>query len=176
MMSYREKLGGRAVSPLPVRGGHMMHGAAFAYVPSPQGECYSHPWTLFALCCIRPHPGGRTLALRPTPPTLSGKWGLREILISLVPQSCTGFQGPQPMASPAWAPWPSQNMAAPTGRLWSATTHCLPSWPWRMSGSQVGLGWGGGGVDGHWQNAVAPVLTTAHLQNLDWSRNCAGLA
>ncbi|XP_043321719.1 sodium-dependent phosphate transport protein 2A isoform X2 [Cervus canadensis] len=36
MMSYREKLGGRAVSPLPVRGGHMMHGAAFAYVPSPQ--------------------------------------------------------------------------------------------------------------------------------------------
>nr|XP_020729677.1 sodium-dependent phosphate transport protein 2A [Odocoileus virginianus texanus] len=36
MMSYGEKLGGRAVSPLPVRGGHMMHGAAFAYVPSPQ--------------------------------------------------------------------------------------------------------------------------------------------
>ncbi|XP_043768317.1 sodium-dependent phosphate transport protein 2A isoform X2 [Cervus elaphus] len=36
MMSYREKLGGRAVSPLPVRGGHVMHGAAFAYVPSPQ--------------------------------------------------------------------------------------------------------------------------------------------
>ncbi|XP_065774347.1 sodium-dependent phosphate transport protein 2A isoform X3 [Muntiacus reevesi] len=36
MVSYREKLGGRAVSPLPVRGGHMMHGAAFAYVPSPQ--------------------------------------------------------------------------------------------------------------------------------------------
>ncbi|XP_040096403.1 sodium-dependent phosphate transport protein 2A isoform X2 [Oryx dammah] len=36
MMSYRENLGGRAVSPLPVRGGHMMHGAAFAYVPSPQ--------------------------------------------------------------------------------------------------------------------------------------------
>ncbi|XP_010844857.1 PREDICTED: sodium-dependent phosphate transport protein 2A isoform X2 [Bison bison bison] len=36
MMSYGEKVGGRAVSPLPVRGGHMMHGAAFAYVPSPQ--------------------------------------------------------------------------------------------------------------------------------------------
>ncbi|XP_055286599.1 sodium-dependent phosphate transport protein 2A [Moschus berezovskii] len=36
MMSYGEKLGAQAVSPLPVRGGHMMHGAAFAYVPSPQ--------------------------------------------------------------------------------------------------------------------------------------------
>ncbi|XDA76749.1 hypothetical protein R6Z07M_006861 [Ovis aries] len=36
MISYGENLGGRAVSPLPVRGGHMMHGAAFAYVPSPQ--------------------------------------------------------------------------------------------------------------------------------------------
>ncbi|XP_052499927.1 sodium-dependent phosphate transport protein 2A [Budorcas taxicolor] len=36
MISYGENLGGRAVSPLPVHGGHMMHGAAFAYVPSPQ--------------------------------------------------------------------------------------------------------------------------------------------
>uniref|UniRef100_A0AC11D0R6 Solute carrier family 34 member 1 n=1 Tax=Ovis aries TaxID=9940 RepID=A0AC11D0R6_SHEEP len=36
MISYGENLGGRAVSPLPVRGGHMMHGAAFAYMPSPQ--------------------------------------------------------------------------------------------------------------------------------------------
>ncbi|XP_047587252.1 sodium-dependent phosphate transport protein 2A isoform X2 [Lutra lutra] len=36
MMSYGERLGGPAVSPLPVRGGHMMHGTAFAYVPSPQ--------------------------------------------------------------------------------------------------------------------------------------------
>ncbi|XP_042812669.1 sodium-dependent phosphate transport protein 2A [Panthera tigris] len=37
MMSYGERLGGPAVSPLPVRGGHMMRGTAFAYVPSPQG-------------------------------------------------------------------------------------------------------------------------------------------
>ncbi|KAM7142380.1 sodium-dependent phosphate transport protein 2A isoform 2-T3 [Molossus nigricans] len=36
MMSYGERLGGPAVSPLPVRRGHMMHGATFAYVPSPQ--------------------------------------------------------------------------------------------------------------------------------------------
>ncbi|XP_004611488.1 sodium-dependent phosphate transport protein 2A [Sorex araneus] len=36
MMSYGERLGGPAVSPLPVRGGHVMHGTAFAYVPSPQ--------------------------------------------------------------------------------------------------------------------------------------------
>nr|XP_025148719.1 sodium-dependent phosphate transport protein 2A isoform X2 [Bubalus bubalis] len=39
MMSYGEKVGGRAVSPLPTptpHGGHMMHGAAFAYMPSPQ--------------------------------------------------------------------------------------------------------------------------------------------
>uniref|UniRef100_A0A8D0U238 Sodium-dependent phosphate transport protein 2A n=1 Tax=Sus scrofa TaxID=9823 RepID=A0A8D0U238_PIG len=36
MMSYGERLGGPAISPLPVRGGHMMRGAAFAYVPSPQ--------------------------------------------------------------------------------------------------------------------------------------------
>lgn len=36
MMSYSERLGGPAVSPLPVRGRHMVHGAAFAYVPSPQ--------------------------------------------------------------------------------------------------------------------------------------------
>ncbi|XP_002928182.2 sodium-dependent phosphate transport protein 2A [Ailuropoda melanoleuca] len=36
MMSYGERLGGPAVSPLPVRGGHMMRGTAFAYVPSPQ--------------------------------------------------------------------------------------------------------------------------------------------
>ncbi|XP_045684636.1 sodium-dependent phosphate transport protein 2A isoform X2 [Phyllostomus hastatus] len=35
MMSYRDRLGGPAVSPLPVRG-HVMRGAAFAYVPSPQ--------------------------------------------------------------------------------------------------------------------------------------------
>lgn len=38
MMSYGERLGGPAVSPIPVRRGHVMHGAAFAYVPSPQGE------------------------------------------------------------------------------------------------------------------------------------------
>ncbi|XP_055451831.1 sodium-dependent phosphate transport protein 2A [Psammomys obesus] len=36
MMSYGERLGGPAVSPLPVRGRHVVHGAAFAYVPSPQ--------------------------------------------------------------------------------------------------------------------------------------------
>ncbi|XP_061045974.1 sodium-dependent phosphate transport protein 2A isoform X3 [Eubalaena glacialis] len=36
MMSYGERLEGRAVSPLPVCRGHMMRGAAFAYVPSPQ--------------------------------------------------------------------------------------------------------------------------------------------
>ncbi|XP_048190049.1 sodium-dependent phosphate transport protein 2A isoform X2 [Perognathus longimembris pacificus] len=36
MMSYGERLGGPAVSPLPVRGGHVVHGPAFAYVPSPQ--------------------------------------------------------------------------------------------------------------------------------------------
>ncbi|XP_029798621.1 sodium-dependent phosphate transport protein 2A isoform X2 [Suricata suricatta] len=36
MMSYGERLGSPAVSPLPVRGGHMMRGTAFAYVPSPQ--------------------------------------------------------------------------------------------------------------------------------------------
>ncbi|XP_049631675.1 sodium-dependent phosphate transport protein 2A isoform X2 [Suncus etruscus] len=36
MIPYGERLGGPAVSPLPVRGGHMMHGKAFAYVPSPQ--------------------------------------------------------------------------------------------------------------------------------------------
>ncbi|XP_036850967.1 sodium-dependent phosphate transport protein 2A isoform X2 [Manis javanica] len=36
MMAYGERLGGPAVSPLPVRGGRVMHGAAFAYVPSPQ--------------------------------------------------------------------------------------------------------------------------------------------
>ncbi|XP_057168345.1 sodium-dependent phosphate transport protein 2A isoform X2 [Ursus arctos] len=36
MMSYGERLGGPAVSPLPVRGGHVMRGTAFAYVPSPQ--------------------------------------------------------------------------------------------------------------------------------------------
>ncbi|XP_074206316.1 sodium-dependent phosphate transport protein 2A isoform X2 [Camelus bactrianus] len=36
MMSYGERLGGPAVSPLPVRRAHMVCGAAFAYVPSPQ--------------------------------------------------------------------------------------------------------------------------------------------
>ncbi|XP_070273287.1 sodium-dependent phosphate transport protein 2A [Myotis yumanensis] len=36
MISYGERLGGPAVSPIPVRRGHVMHGAAFAYVPSPQ--------------------------------------------------------------------------------------------------------------------------------------------
>uniref|UniRef100_A0A8C8ZQ75 Sodium-dependent phosphate transport protein 2A n=1 Tax=Prolemur simus TaxID=1328070 RepID=A0A8C8ZQ75_PROSS len=35
MMSYRERLGSPAVSPLPVHRGHMMRGATFAYVPSP---------------------------------------------------------------------------------------------------------------------------------------------
>lgn len=42
MMSYSERLGGPAVSPLPVRGRHMVHGATFAYVPSPQGKYYSY--------------------------------------------------------------------------------------------------------------------------------------
>nr|XP_003473293.1 sodium-dependent phosphate transport protein 2A isoform X1 [Cavia porcellus] len=36
MVSYGERLGNPNVSPLPVRGRHVMHGAAFAYVPSPQ--------------------------------------------------------------------------------------------------------------------------------------------
>ncbi|CAH6797874.1 sodium-dependent phosphate transport protein 2A [Phodopus roborovskii] len=36
MMSYGERVGGPAVSPLPVRGRHVVHGPAFAYVPSPQ--------------------------------------------------------------------------------------------------------------------------------------------
>lgn len=49
MMSYGERLGGPAISPLPVRGGHMMRGATFAYVPSPQGECYSYSESLPAL-------------------------------------------------------------------------------------------------------------------------------
>ncbi|XP_023364390.1 sodium-dependent phosphate transport protein 2A [Otolemur garnettii] len=35
MMSYRERLGSPAVSPLPVHRRHMIPGAAFAYVPSP---------------------------------------------------------------------------------------------------------------------------------------------
>ena len=54
MMSYGERLGGPAVSPLPVRGGHMMRGTAFAYVPSPQGECCCHPWSLCAPSCSHP--------------------------------------------------------------------------------------------------------------------------
>ncbi|XP_037678907.1 sodium-dependent phosphate transport protein 2A-like isoform X4 [Choloepus didactylus] len=36
MLSYGERLGAQAVSPVPVCSGHMMSGAAFAYVPSPQ--------------------------------------------------------------------------------------------------------------------------------------------
>ncbi|XP_011906562.1 PREDICTED: sodium-dependent phosphate transport protein 2A isoform X3 [Cercocebus atys] len=36
MLSYGERLGSPAVSPLPVRGAHVMRGTAFAYVPSPQ--------------------------------------------------------------------------------------------------------------------------------------------
>ncbi|XP_012642786.2 sodium-dependent phosphate transport protein 2A [Microcebus murinus] len=35
MMSYGEGLGSPAMSPLPVHRGHVMRGAAFAYVPSP---------------------------------------------------------------------------------------------------------------------------------------------
>ncbi|KAK2118519.1 hypothetical protein P7K49_005406 [Saguinus oedipus] len=38
MLSYGERLGTPAVSPLPIRGGRVMQGAAFAYVPSPQGD------------------------------------------------------------------------------------------------------------------------------------------
>nr|XP_048303734.1 sodium-dependent phosphate transport protein 2A isoform X3 [Myodes glareolus] len=36
MMSYGDRVGGPAVSPLPVRGRPVVHGTAFAYVPSPQ--------------------------------------------------------------------------------------------------------------------------------------------
>ncbi|XP_072680079.1 sodium-dependent phosphate transport protein 2A isoform X4 [Canis lupus baileyi] len=36
MMSYGERLGAPAVSPHPVRGGRVIRGTAFAYVPSPQ--------------------------------------------------------------------------------------------------------------------------------------------
>ncbi|KAM7323000.1 hypothetical protein ACRRTK_018505 [Alexandromys fortis] len=42
MMSYGDRVGGPAVSPHPVRGRHMVHGTAFAYVPSPQGKYCSH--------------------------------------------------------------------------------------------------------------------------------------
>lgn len=144
-MSYGERLGGPAVSPLPVRGGHMMHGTAFAYVPSPQGECSSHPWTLNAHS--RSHPSEVS-----TPLSLSrGFW---ELLTSLPPQSCTGSQGPPPTPSPAWALWPLPSTAAPTGRFWSAMTPCLPSWPWRRSRSQVGPGWG-------WTAGVATFSTLA---------------
>ncbi|KAM9695744.1 sodium-dependent phosphate transport protein 2A isoform 5-T8 [Trichechus inunguis] len=38
MMSYGGRLGSPAVSPIPVHGGHMMRGTAFAYVPSPQAR------------------------------------------------------------------------------------------------------------------------------------------
>ena len=39
-------------------------------------------------------------------------------------------------------------------------TRCLPSWPRRMSRSQVGLGRGGRGVGSHWQSPPATVLMT----------------
>lgn len=55
-MSYSERLGGPAVSPLPVRGRHMVHGAAFAYVPSPQGKHHSHTETCPQLPTALPLP------------------------------------------------------------------------------------------------------------------------
>uniref|UniRef100_A0A2K5DLT0 Sodium-dependent phosphate transport protein 2A n=1 Tax=Aotus nancymaae TaxID=37293 RepID=A0A2K5DLT0_AOTNA len=67
MLSYGERLGTPAVSPLPVRGGHVMRGAAFAYVPSPQGECCSH--TLDPACPRLPTSRVRPLLL-PVPPHL----------------------------------------------------------------------------------------------------------
>lgn len=63
------------------------------------------------------------------------------------------------MPSPAWAPWPSPSTAAPLGRFWSVTTHCLPSWPWRRSRSQVGLGGGWQGISSHCRSSPAAVLT-----------------
>lgn len=71
-------------------------------------------------------------------------------------RSCTGSRGPRPMPSPAWALWPSPSMAALMGRLWSVTTRCLPSWPWRMSRSQVGLGRGGSGIGSPWPSTPTP--------------------
>lgn len=61
MMTYGDRLGSPAVSPIPVRGGHMMRGAAFAYVPSPQGECSSSPRP-----CL---PMGTHSRVRPPPST-----------------------------------------------------------------------------------------------------------
>lgn len=73
MMSYGERLGGPAVSPLPVRGGHMMHGAAFAYVPSPQGECAPTPGPyLPSIAYIL----GEASTTPPTPSALPWTWGL----------------------------------------------------------------------------------------------------
>lgn len=139
----------------------MMRGTAFAYVPSPQGECCSRPRTLCAHSCSRsPHPVRSPPFCQPTPqPCLSqGFW---ELLTSLPPQSYIGSQGPPPTPSPAWALWPLLSTAAPTGRFWSAMTPCLPSWPWRTSRSQVGLGRGWiAGVSAVNALAPAPVLTT----------------
>ncbi|XP_051028192.1 sodium-dependent phosphate transport protein 2A isoform X2 [Acomys russatus] len=54
MMSYGERLGGPAVSPLPVRGRHMVHGAAFAYVPSPQVLHRIPGTSTYAFSCLSP--------------------------------------------------------------------------------------------------------------------------
>lgn len=73
MMSYGERLGGPTVSPLPVRGGHMMHGAAFAYVPSPQGECAPTPGPYLPSVA---HILGEASTTPPTPSALPWTWGL----------------------------------------------------------------------------------------------------
>lgn len=68
MMAYGDRLGGPAVSPLPVRG-HVMRGAAFAYVPSPQGECVPTP---DPACSRLPTPQGKP----PLLPHPSSPWAL----------------------------------------------------------------------------------------------------
>lgn len=84
----------------------MMHGAAFAYVPSPQGECYSHPWTLFALCWVRPRSEDSSPPPNPSnPPWEMGPQGNpdqpRSPVLHRIPgTSAYGFPSVGPVALP----------------------------------------------------------------------------
>lgn len=113
-------------------------------------------------------PGGR--ASSPLPNLSNPPWDMRPQGNPDQPRSPVlhRIPGTSAYGYPAWAPWPSQSMAAPTGRV---VEHHDPL-PAKLALEDErkpggpGLGW-----RGCWQSlaelSLAPALMTDHLQNLD---------
>lgn len=168
MMSYGERLGSPAVSPLPVRGGHMINGAAFAYVPSPQGECAPTPdpacprvptsWGGLHPFCPPSDPGPRGTPDQPPPPVLHR------------------IPGTSAYAFPSLGPVALAEHSCPFGEVLELHDPLPAKLALEEEQKPGGPGWVAGA-----SAVTAPALwllcsQLSHLQSPGWPRSCAGLA